>query len=45
MRDREKSDIVAPKWYDYENLVYYVPIEAEEVQNLEELQGSNWEQR
>jgi hypothetical protein len=25
--------------------VYYVPIEAEEVQNLEELQGSNWEQR
>jgi hypothetical protein len=25
--------------------VYYVPIEAEEVQNLEELQGGNWEQR
>jgi hypothetical protein len=30
MRDREMSDIVAPK-YDYEDLVYYVPIEAEEV--------------
>jgi hypothetical protein len=32
--DMEKSDSVAPKWYDYEDLVGYVPIEAEEVQNL-----------
>ena len=35
MRGREKSGIVAPKWYDYEDLVGYVSIVAEEVQNLE----------
>ncbi|KAK2409141.1 alpha carbonic anhydrase [Trifolium repens] len=32
--DREESGSVAPKWYDCEDLVGYVPIEAEEVQNL-----------
>jgi hypothetical protein len=30
MEDREESGIVAPKWYDYEDLVGYVLIEAEE---------------
>ncbi|MCI27559.1 hypothetical protein A2U01_0048758, partial [Trifolium medium] len=34
MRDRVESDIVAPKWYDYGDLVSYVSIVAEEVQNL-----------
>jgi hypothetical protein len=33
MRDREESDIDAPKWYDYEDLVCYVSIVVEEVQN------------
>ena len=33
--DREESEIVAPKWYVYEDLVGYVSIVAEEVQNLE----------
>ncbi|KAK2372836.1 hypothetical protein QL285_073927 [Trifolium repens] len=33
-RDREESGSVAPKWYNCEDLVGYVPIEAEEVQNL-----------
>ncbi|KAK2433477.1 hypothetical protein QL285_018740 [Trifolium repens] len=32
--DREESGSVTPKWYDCEDLVGYVPIEAEEVQNL-----------
>ena len=32
--DREESGSVAPKWYNCEDLVGYVPIEAEEVQNL-----------
>ncbi|KAK2444748.1 alpha carbonic anhydrase [Trifolium repens] len=32
--DREESGSGAPKWYDCEDLVGYVPIEAEEVQNL-----------
>jgi hypothetical protein len=32
-RDREESDIVAPKWHDYEDLVFYVSIVAEDVQN------------
>ena len=45
MRGREESGIVAPKWYDYEDLVGYVSIVAEEVQNLEDLQGNNWKQR
>jgi hypothetical protein len=26
MRDREESGIVAPKWYGYEDLVYYVQL-------------------
>ena len=34
MRGREESGIVAPKWYDYEDLVDYVSIVAEGVQNL-----------
>ncbi|MCH90050.1 hypothetical protein A2U01_0010956, partial [Trifolium medium] len=34
VRDREVSDIVAPKKYGYGDLLYYVSIEAEEVQNL-----------
>ncbi|MCI08818.1 hypothetical protein A2U01_0029899 [Trifolium medium] len=34
VRDREGSDIVAPKKYSYGDLVCYVSIEAEEVQNL-----------
>jgi hypothetical protein len=34
MVDREESVIVAPKWYDYEDLVCYVSIVAEEVQNI-----------
>ena len=41
LRGREESGIVAPKWYDYEDLVGYVSIVAEEVQNLEDLQGGN----
>ena len=41
MGGREESGIVAPKWYDYEDLVGYVSIVAEEVQNLEDLQGGN----
>ena len=32
--DREESGSVAPKWYDCEDLVGYVPIEAEEMENL-----------
>ncbi|MCI93908.1 hypothetical protein A2U01_0115206, partial [Trifolium medium] len=32
--DREKSGIVAPKWYGYGDLVGYVPIVAEEMQNM-----------
>ncbi|KAK2410739.1 alpha carbonic anhydrase [Trifolium repens] len=32
--DREESGSVAPKWYDCEDLMGYVPIEAEEVRNL-----------
>jgi hypothetical protein len=44
LKDREDSGIVAPKKYCYEYLVCYVPIEAEKVQNLEDLQVSNWEQ-
>ncbi|KAK2367568.1 alpha carbonic anhydrase [Trifolium repens] len=32
--DREESGSGAPKWYDCEDLVGYVPIEAEEVRNL-----------
>ncbi|KAK2429918.1 glutathione S-transferase L3 [Trifolium repens] len=31
MRGREESGIVAPKWYDYEDLVGYVSIVAEEL--------------
>jgi hypothetical protein len=31
MGDKEESGIVAPKWYGYEDLLGYVPIEAEEV--------------
>jgi hypothetical protein len=34
-----------PKWYGYEDLVGYVPIVSEEVQNLKDLQGGNWKQR
>ncbi|MCI87919.1 hypothetical protein A2U01_0109204, partial [Trifolium medium] len=34
MRDEEGSCTVAPKKYGYENLVCYVPFEAEEMQNL-----------
>ncbi|MCI89137.1 hypothetical protein A2U01_0110425, partial [Trifolium medium] len=41
MRDREKSGIVAPKWYGCGDLVGYVSIVAEEVQNLEDRQGGN----
>ncbi|MCI82857.1 hypothetical protein A2U01_0104131, partial [Trifolium medium] len=41
MGDREESGIVAPKWYRYGALVCYVSIVAEEVQNLEPLQGGN----
>jgi hypothetical protein len=26
MRNREESDIGAPKWYDYEDLVRYIPL-------------------
>ena len=37
MRGREESGIVAPKWYDYEDLVGYVSIVAEEVQDLERI--------
>jgi 23S rRNA maturation-related 3'-5' exoribonuclease YhaM len=44
MRDREKSGIVAPKWYDYGDLVGYVSIVAKEVQNLEDLRGGNLEE-
>ncbi|KAK2423952.1 alpha carbonic anhydrase [Trifolium repens] len=32
--DREESGSGSPKWYDCEDLVGYVPIEAEEVQDL-----------
>ncbi|MCI94293.1 hypothetical protein A2U01_0115591, partial [Trifolium medium] len=32
---------VAPKWYGYGDRVGYVSIVAEEVQNLEDLQGDN----
>jgi hypothetical protein len=45
MRGREESEIVTPKWYDYEDLVCYVSIVAEEVENLEDLQGGNRKQR
>jgi hypothetical protein len=48
MVDREENGIVAPKWYDYEDLVYYVSIVAEEVQNVlkifRETIGSNNDQ-
>ncbi|MCI78857.1 hypothetical protein A2U01_0100128, partial [Trifolium medium] len=44
VRDREESGIVAPKEYDYGDLVCYVLIVAEKVQNLEDLQGGNWNQ-
>jgi hypothetical protein len=33
-RDREESGIVVPKWYGCEDLVCYVSIVAEEVQNV-----------
>ena len=39
MRGREESGIVAPKWYDYEDLVGYVSIVTEEVQKLERSSG------
>jgi hypothetical protein len=46
MGDKEESDIVAPKWYDYEDHVYYVSIVAKEVQNvLKIFRGGNWWQR
>ena len=41
MRNREESGIVASKWYGYGNLVGYVSIVTEEVQNLKDLQGGN----
>ena len=41
MRDREESGIVASKWNGYGNLVGYVSIVTEEVQNLKDLQGGN----
>jgi hypothetical protein len=41
VRDMEKIGSVAPKGYDYEDLVGYVSIVAEEVQNLEDLRGGN----
>ncbi|MCI56135.1 hypothetical protein A2U01_0077386, partial [Trifolium medium] len=44
MGDRVESGIVAPKWYGYGDLVRYGLIVAEEVQNLEDLQGGNWNQ-
>jgi hypothetical protein len=31
VRDKQGSGIIAPKWYDYEDLMCYVPIETEEV--------------
>jgi hypothetical protein len=31
--DRDESDIVTPKWHGYEDLVFYVSIVAEDVQN------------
>ncbi|WJX61320.1 hypothetical protein P8452_46425 [Trifolium repens] len=45
MRNREESGIVASKWYGYGNLVGYVSIVSEEVQNLKYLQGGNWKQQ
>ncbi|MCI71734.1 hypothetical protein A2U01_0092997, partial [Trifolium medium] len=45
MGDREESGIVSPKKYGYGDLVGYVSIVSEEVQNLEDLQGGNWKQR
>ncbi|MCI77661.1 hypothetical protein A2U01_0098931, partial [Trifolium medium] len=45
MGDREKSGIVAQKWYGYRDLVGYVSIVAEEVHNLEDLQGGNCKQQ
>ena len=41
MRGREKSGIVAPKWYGYGDLVGFVSIVTEEVQNLKDVQGGN----
>ncbi|PNX69989.1 hypothetical protein L195_g057021 [Trifolium pratense] len=38
---REENDIVAPKECTYGALVCYVSIVAEEVKNLEDLQGGN----